>query len=59
MPDELGKGEVDEDDPPRQNVDAEIGVNHDQEKARQEGPGEKTKDFHETSVTAKPRLLCP
>ena len=44
--DELGQGQVDEDDPPLQDVDAEIGVDQDQEQARQKRPDKKIERFH-------------
>ena len=42
----LGQGEINEDDPTFQDVNAEIGVDGDQQQARQERKEEKIEGFH-------------
>jgi hypothetical protein len=43
---ELGQGEINKDDPPLQNVDAEIGMDEDEQDTGCKGPYQKAKDFH-------------
>ncbi len=45
--DELGQGQVDEDYPPLQDVDAEIGVDHDKQETGQKRIQKKIKRFHD------------
>jgi oligoribonuclease NrnB/cAMP/cGMP phosphodiesterase (DHH superfamily) len=47
--DELGQGEIDEYDTALKDVNAEIGVDHDQEQARQKRVNKKIERFHDFS----------